>query len=102
MEQIEYSEIMKLGFSEEEGSCNVFYRQFGYNYSIVTLYLTNKIYIDWEKQTRLCKMVRLKKKTGGDIENEMPIQNLDQLKDIIHFFKEKKRKYETYEETIIA
>lgn len=96
MEQIDYADIMALGFSEEVSHNKVYFNQYGYDFVITTLYLTPKIYIDWAKETRLCKMVRLKKKTGGDIENEMPIQDLRQLKDIIHFFKEKKHSVNYY------
>lgn len=85
-EKINYSEIMALGFTEEKHHDSVYEAKHGYSYCIITLQVSKKIYFDWEKETKLCKMVRLSKPKTGDIGAELPIKNLDHLKEIINFF----------------
>lgn len=89
-EKIDYSDIMALGFTEEIGSDSVYYNTYGYEYSIINKDLTKKIYLDWEKETRLCKMVRIDSPKTCNIMSELPIMNLQHLKDIINFFSDKK------------
>lgn len=84
-EEIKYSDIMSLGFKEEECNDSVYFNEYGYQYCITTINLTKRIYIDWEKSTRLCEMVRTDKK--NNILSRMPINDLDQLKTIVDFFK---------------
>lgn len=90
-EKINYSEIMALGFSEEVQSDKCYEAEHGYSYCIITKQLTKKIYLDWAKETKLCKMVRLSNPKTGDIGNEMPIKNLEHLNEIINFFSDKKQ-----------
>ena len=89
-EKINYNEIMKLGFGEEIQNDKVFYAKHGFEYTIITFDLTNKIYLDWEKETKLCKMVRIDSPKTGNIKNEMPIKDLENLKAMINFFADKK------------
>ena len=89
-EKINYSEIMALGFTEEVNSDSVYEAEHGYSYCIITKQLTKKIYLDWQKDTKLCKMVRLSKPKTGDIGAELPIKNLDHLKEMINFFSNEK------------
>jgi len=83
-EKIKYREIMDLGFEEEVDSDNVYFDEFGYDYCIITKNLTKKIYLDWKKETQLCKLVRTDK--THNIKAEMPIKNIEHLKEIIDFF----------------
>jgi hypothetical protein len=85
-EKIKYSEIMSLGFEEEQATDNVYFKEFGFPYCIITKNLTKKIYLDWEKSTQLCQMVRMKDNKTCDIMKRMPIKNLTHLKEIIEFF----------------
>ena len=89
-EKINYDEIIALGFTEEITCDSVYKAQNGYEYSIVTLNLTKTIYIDWEKSTKLCKMVRIDHHKSGNIKAKLPINNLEHLKDLINFFLPKK------------
>ena len=89
-EKINYDEIMALGFTEDVQSDRVYEAEHGYKYCIINKELTKKIYLDWEKETKLCKMVRLSKPKTGDIGAELPIKNLDHLKEMINFFSDKK------------
>lgn len=89
-EKINYSEIMALGFSEEVSNDRVYYNEHGYDYSIITLNLTECIYLDWEKETKLCKMVRIDNTNECNIMKTLPIMNLYQLKEIINFFSDTK------------
>ena len=85
-EKIDYDKIMALGFSEEVASDSCYEAEHGYAYCIITKNLTKKIYLDWQKDTKLCKMVRLSKPKTGDIGAELLIKNIDHLKEMINFF----------------
>ena len=86
-EQIDYSEIIDLGFEEEMvGSDKVFFRKHGFEYTIITLTLTKKIYIDWEKETKLCQLIRMNSAKKADIMARMPIMNYNHLREIISFY----------------
>lgn len=89
-EKIKYSDIMALGFEEEEYSDMVFFKEFGYAPSIVTLNLTKKIYIDWDKPTQLCEIVRIDNTDTCDIMKRMPIKDLSHLREMVDFFSDKK------------
>lgn len=85
-EKIKYHDIMALGFNEDVQSDAVYESEHGYKYCIITKQLTKKIYLDWEKSTKLCEMVRLDKPISGDIGAKLPIRNLEHLKEMINFF----------------
>lgn len=85
-EKINYDEIMALGFTEEIVADKVYYAEHGFQYAIINKNLTKKIYLDWEKETKLCEMVRLDKSKTGDVKARMPINNLQHLKYLIDFF----------------
>ena len=95
-EKINYSEIMALGFSEEIDSDSSYEAEHGYAYCIITKNLTKKIYLDWEKDTKLCKMVRIDSPKTGNIKAELPINNLEHLKEMINFFSNEKRTEPNY------
>lgn len=85
-EQIDYSDIINLGFKENVVVDRVYFKRHGYNYSIITYKLTKKLYLDWEKDTRLCTLVRLDSAKSCNIMAKMSIRNLEHLKEIITFF----------------
>ena len=95
-EKINYSEIMALGFTEEISEDKSYYAEHGYAYCIITKNLTKKIYLDWEKDTKLCKMVRIDSPKTGNIKAETPIMNLEQIKTLIDFFSNEKRTEPNY------
>jgi len=88
--KIKYSDVISLGFKEEFHSDKVYFNEYGFDYTIVTLYLTKKIFIDWAKETQECKIVRIDSPKTCNIMNEKPIKDLKQLKEIISFFTETK------------
>lgn len=87
-QKIKYHQIIALGFNENPSDDSVYFNEFGFEYVIITLQLSKYIFIDWAKETQLCKMVRINK--ASDIVAEMPIKDLEQLKEIINFFKSEK------------
>jgi hypothetical protein len=91
-QKIKYSDIMALGFSEEEQHDPQYFKQYGYAYCIITLKLTKLIYLDWAKETQLCEMVRLKDTKECDIARRMPIRDLQHLKEMVGFFVGEKEK----------
>jgi len=94
-EQIDYSEIIDLGFDEEiVGSDKAFFRKHGFGYTIITLTLTKKIYIDWEKETKLCQLIRMNSAKKADIMARMPIRNYEHLMEIIGFYIDEDQKAE--------
>ena len=87
-EEIKYHEIMSLGFKEEFCYDEVYFRENGFQYAIITLKLTKNIYIDWDKRTQLAEMIRLDK-DYVHIKKKMPIRDLLHLKEIVDFFSDK-------------
>lgn len=87
-QKIYYQDVMDLGFSETVCSDPVYERQHGYKYCIYTLYLNELIYLDWEKSTKLCQIVRLKPDDPDYVAKRMPIIDLKQLKAVVKFFKD--------------
>ena len=90
-ERINYSEIVNLNFKEEYSSDKVYFDMYGYDYVIITKDLTNKIYIDWAKETGFCEIVRIDNKKDCNIQNRKPIKNLEHLKEIVNFYTETKK-----------
>ena len=90
-EKINYDEIMALGFTEEISEDKIYYAEHGYEYAIINKYLTKKIYLDWTKDTKLCKMVRIDSQKTGNIQAETQVMNLEQIKTLIDFFSNEKR-----------
>ena len=88
-EKINYDKIIALGFTVEVNNDSVYESEHGYSYCIITKQLTKKIYLDWAKETKLCKMVRLSKPKTGDIGAELPIKNIEHLKEMIDFYTDK-------------
>src|SRR5690554_5448893 len=91
-ERIRYKDVLDLGFNVEKISDKNYFNDFGFEYEIVTKNLTGLIYLDWEKETGFCFIVRLE---GVNIVAKRPIKNLDHLKDTVSFFTEVDKKDET-------
>jgi len=85
-EKIDYDEIMALGFTEDVQSDSVYFAKNGYSYVIITKDLTKKISLDWEKETKLCEMIRIDNRNTCNIKSRLPIMNLQHLKEMINFF----------------
>ena len=82
--EIDYSEIIELGFKEEFANDNIFFNQYGYKYSIITLEIEGGYYFDWDKTTRKAKLVSIDDE--HNILSEMPIKDLKHLKELLYFF----------------
>ena len=89
-EKINYSDIMSLGFTEEQCNDSIYFKQYGYSYCMIILNITKKIYLDWSKETQLCEMIRIGSPKNCNIKKRMPIKDLAHLKEIINFFSNKK------------
>ena len=77
---------MNLGFTESIENDSVYFDQYGFKYAIVELKLNKKLYLDWEKETQLCSLIRLDK--YGSIKARKVVSSLEELKEIIKFFKD--------------
>ena len=82
--EINYIDIINLGFKEEVCDDKAYFNQYGYEYVIITKQLTKFIYLDWAKETRICKMIRVDK--DSKIKAEINIGGLESLIEIITFF----------------
>lgn len=82
---ITYRDVMNLGFNEQIINDNVFFDQYGFDYSIITLKLSKYKYIEWEKETRKAKIVKVDK--DESILKAIPVRDLEHLKEIIEIFK---------------
>ena len=89
-ERINYKDVIDLGFRVEECTDQVYFDQYGFEYCIIELQLTPTIYIDWEKEIGMCKMVRVDNADDCNIVKDLPIMNLNHLKELIDFFSDKK------------
>lgn len=90
-ERIKYGDIMSLDFKEQIENDEVYFKEYGYHWAIITKKLTKNISLDWEKETQLCSMIRVNNKRDSDIMAKMPIMNLEHLKDIVEFFTSNKK-----------
>ena len=88
-EQIKYKDIIDLGFSVEEHQDDVYFNEYGFGWCIITKDLTDTIYLDWVKETRLCTLIRVDNPEECNIVARMPIMNLEHLKIIDKFFTDK-------------
>lgn len=89
MEKINYSDIMDLGFTEEIIDDPVYFNEHGFEYSLITKKLTENIYLDWEKETKECSLIRIDHPSKGNILGKMKLLGYDEVKRIIYFFEDK-------------
>ena len=81
---MDYDKIMALGFKEEIAEDKVYERKFGYSYSIITKKLTKDIYLEYQKDTRDCKMVRVDKKSN--IKGSLTLNSIKKIEILIAFY----------------
>lgn len=86
-QQINYRTVMDLGFTEDIHTDPIYFDRYGYHWSIINLQLTKRIYLEWEKESRLCWIVRTNKEEF--IQARRPIFNETHLRDVVSFFLEK-------------
>ena len=84
MNKIKYFDIKKLGFKEEHCNDAVFFNEFGYQYTVFTLNLSNRIMIDWDQPTQKAEALICDK--DGSVLNRLKIKNLEHLKEVISIF----------------
>ena len=95
-EKFMYSGIMSLGFKEQLVSDKAYFDQYGYEYSMITKYLTKKIYLDWVKETQLCELIRIDNDEEMNIKGRLPIRDIDHLNEIIDFFSDEQKQTHDY------
>ena len=88
-EKIKYCDIMSLNFTEDTQNDSTYFAEYGFDYAIIELDLTKKIYLSWEKETQLCKLVRIDSPEDCNIKKTKEVRNLEHLKEIIDFFTDK-------------
>ena len=76
MREINYSDVIKLGFTRQDLNDNVFFNQYGFGYFIVSLKINNQIYFDWDCNDRTVKMIR--------VDNEQSIKGVIEVQDLRH------------------
>ena len=84
-QEIDYSDIIDLGFKEEKTSDSVYKNKYGFDYVIISKKLGKRIRAYWTKEDRLCELIRADKE--GNIKGRLPIHDLDHLTELINFFK---------------
>ena len=85
--KIDYKTVIDLGFEREDIKDNVFFKQYGFNWFIVTKKLTKKIYLDWDCTTRTVTLKRIHE--DHNIIGSLNIESSQELEDIIKFFTNK-------------
>lgn len=84
-QQINYCDIMALGFTAEDGHDSVFEKMHGYPYTIFTKMLTPTLMLDWNQATRLCEVLVIDPKDGHIFERRK-IKDLTHLQAIFDAF----------------
>ena len=84
MREINYSDVIKLGFTRQAQNDNVFFNQYGFGYFIVSLKINNQIYFDWDCNNRTVKMIRVDKEQS--VKGTIEVQDLKHLVELLTFF----------------
>jgi len=84
-QQINYCDIMALGFTAEDGNDSVFEKIHGYPYTIFTKMLAPTLMLDWNQATRLCEWLVIRPEDGHIFER-IPIVDLAHLQAIVDAF----------------
>ena len=84
MREINYSDVIKLGFTRQDLNDNVFFNQYGFCYFIVSLKINNQIYFDWDCNDRTVKLTRVDKEQT--IKGVIEVQDLNHLVELLTFF----------------
>lgn len=85
-EKINYQDVIDLGFERQDESDPVFFKQNGYDWFIVTLEVSKKLYFDWDSESKTVQMIRTSK--DENIKARYLVRNLDELKILVKFFTE--------------
>ncbi len=81
-QQINYCDIMALGFTAEDGHDSVFEKMHGYPYTIFTKMLAPTLMLDWNQATRLCEVLVIDPEDGQIFERRN-IKDLTHLEAIV-------------------
>lgn len=87
-QQINYCDIMALGFTAEDGHDEVFEKIHGYSYTIFTKMLAPTLMLDWQQTTRLCELLVIEPESGH-IFDRIPIKDFTHLQVIIDAFNQR-------------
>ena len=87
-QQINYCDIMALGFTAEDGHDEVFEKMHGYPYTIFTKMLAPTLMLDWHQTTRLCELLVIRPEDGHIFER-IPIVDLAHLQVIVDAFNQR-------------
>jgi len=83
--QIDYKDIIDLGFDVLRSEDEVFFNQYGYDYKIFTYNLSEGFTLDWCQVERVCKLQR--GNSEGAVFYEKILNGLDEVKEFIKMFK---------------
>jgi len=84
---IDYVDVIKEGFKIDSTPKDQVYEDtYGYPYKIIYLNLSKGLELYWHQNTRKCELIRAKKKSGTIISRK-DVCTLDELRDIINFWK---------------
>jgi hypothetical protein len=86
-----YHEVIDLGFKREDQSDNIFFKENGYEWFLVTKKLSKGLYLDWDCETHRVELIRWVPK-DGDILNRRTLVTVEEIKDCIEFFTTKQPK----------
>ena len=88
MEQINYQDVIDLGFKRKNMNDHIFEQQNGYGWFLVRMKLYKGIVAEWSCETRTVEIVRYKK---INVQQRLQVSNLENLKNYIGFFTKKAR-----------
>lgn len=83
--QINYQNLIDLGFKRTDLNCDVHFNQYGYHGFVLDKKIYKKIEVSWESENRTLELRRMG--SNGDILSRKPINDLRELKEWIAFFK---------------
>jgi hypothetical protein len=86
--RIWYADIIDLGFNVEECKDNVFERQYGFPYKIITKKLTKNIELCYCQEDGTCEVIRSNK--DGDKLGGIAIATIEGVAAFVEFYKKKK------------
>ena len=82
--EIDYKDVIALGFKRSEASDSIFKGQYGYESFLVSIKLHKHIEADWDCVTRKVRIMRIG--DVGTILGVINISSLDELKKFMSFF----------------
>jgi hypothetical protein len=81
---IHYSDVVRLGFKTEKVHDKVYFDEYGFNYEIISFKLNRNNVIDWAKESRKCEILVCSDE--GDVLERIEIKDLAELEIIIKIF----------------